>query len=71
MLLKAGSIEFPEYTVNLKKYIDIMRTTLPDLAIGMNIIAKPAIEYYNDPKIDCKYHSIVFHVFSCHATRVT
>ncbi|XP_060847583.1 uncharacterized protein LOC132927138 [Rhopalosiphum padi] len=48
--LDDNSVDFPEYSENLKVYLDTMRSTFPDLAIGLYLVGKFIVDQYTHPK---------------------
>ncbi|KAL4154327.1 hypothetical protein QTP88_000206 [Uroleucon formosanum] len=45
------STEFPGFSENLKKYIEVMKTTFPALEIGIEFNGRFLIDQYTDPQI--------------------
>ncbi|XP_060859529.1 uncharacterized protein LOC132936780 isoform X2 [Metopolophium dirhodum] len=44
-------IEFPGYSENLKKYLDVMKTSFPQLEIGIEVSGKFLIDQFTAPEI--------------------
>ncbi|XP_060845453.1 LOW QUALITY PROTEIN: uncharacterized protein LOC132925040 [Rhopalosiphum padi] len=44
------SVEFPGYSENLKKYLEVMKESFPDLIIALDLTGRFLIDQYTDPK---------------------
>ncbi|CAI6353041.1 unnamed protein product [Macrosiphum euphorbiae] len=45
------AIEFPGFSENLKKYLEVMKTSFPELEIGIEVSGMFLIEQFTDPKL--------------------
>lgn len=46
---------FPKFSECLKIYINVIKSTFPDVHVGLSFLASFFVDYYNNPLASCKY----------------